>query len=216
MPEARQVARLETNLEKAGILVEGKIVPLSDTEAIDKDLSRQIYDGIDYLCKDLDCEYIAQLFGKDLDVMGRWEIVDEVTKEIKVKWYPSSTERDTPSTFHVSVGKGSMFPIDVAGYEYFVVIGHYYRDGFDDKELLRVEFDVEKGSLQIFDEQELQEEIAMEIEGQIYEILVEKYGEPTEYGSMLDREDMIFEFSGEVYEGKLFLEDFSVRNPRYS
>ncbi|MDR2540452.1 MAG: hypothetical protein LBD11_01370 [Candidatus Peribacteria bacterium] len=49
----RQLERLEHNLEKAEILVNGEIKPLEGE--IDVDLENEIYDGMRYIC-DYDCK----------------------------------------------------------------------------------------------------------------------------------------------------------------
>jgi hypothetical protein len=66
LPEARQLARLEANLQKAGILVDGQIVPLKSYEDIDENLSSQIHSGIRYVCYYSDCKAIIQLFGREM------------------------------------------------------------------------------------------------------------------------------------------------------
>ncbi len=64
LPMARQMARLEHNLETAKILQNGKIVPLKTYGDIDKDLSREIYEGINYMCDFDDCEQIKIYFSE--------------------------------------------------------------------------------------------------------------------------------------------------------
>ena len=56
------MARLERNLETAGILTNGTITPLSSYDAIDPELSGDIYSGISYVCGFSDCRTIKELF----------------------------------------------------------------------------------------------------------------------------------------------------------
>lgn len=62
LPMARQQVRLEKNLVKAHILQDGKIVPLKTYGDINRDLSKEIYEGINYLCDFDDCDTIKTIF----------------------------------------------------------------------------------------------------------------------------------------------------------
>jgi len=64
LPQARQLARLETNLEQAKILQDNKIIPLKNYSDISEDLSKNIYSWIDYLCDFNSCNSIKELFPK--------------------------------------------------------------------------------------------------------------------------------------------------------
>ena len=67
MPAARQYDRLVNNLEKARILEDGNIKPLTNYTDIDGALSTDIYDGIDYMCDYSECSQIKTLFAKQLE-----------------------------------------------------------------------------------------------------------------------------------------------------
>ena len=62
LPEQRQLQRLETNLELAGILKENMIIIPEDAMQIDPKLSGEIYNGISYVCDWNNCESIKKLF----------------------------------------------------------------------------------------------------------------------------------------------------------
>lgn len=62
LPESRQLQRLENNLTKANILKNWEIISLKNFEDIDKELSKEIYGWIDYLCGYDDCKNIKILF----------------------------------------------------------------------------------------------------------------------------------------------------------
>lgn len=64
LPESRQYARLENNLIQAGILKDGNITPLKTYEDISSELSKEIYEWIDYLCSYNDCQSIKKLFSQ--------------------------------------------------------------------------------------------------------------------------------------------------------
>ena len=77
LPEARQLVRLETNLQKAWILQDNKITPLKNYSDISEDLSKNIYSWIDYLCDFNSCNNIKELFPK---------IYIEIEEESKKEW----------------------------------------------------------------------------------------------------------------------------------
>ncbi len=84
-PEEKQLKRLETNLKKAWILHPEKpwtkwlayITPLKNYSDISKDLSKNIYSWIDYLCDFNNCESIKNLFPK---------IYKEIEEKDKKQW----------------------------------------------------------------------------------------------------------------------------------
>lgn len=64
LPQSRQLVRLNSNLVEAWILTNDWIVWLEKYEDIDKDLSRDIYSWIEYLCDFNNCNSIKDLFPK--------------------------------------------------------------------------------------------------------------------------------------------------------
>ncbi len=62
LPEYRQIKVLKQNLTQANILQDGKIIPLESYTDIDKNLSKNIHSGIDYLCDFDNCESIKTIF----------------------------------------------------------------------------------------------------------------------------------------------------------
>ena len=64
LPESRQLERLKNNLIQANILQENKIISLNNYSDINKELSKEIYGWIDYLCDFNNCEEIKKLFPK--------------------------------------------------------------------------------------------------------------------------------------------------------
>ncbi len=64
LPEKRQLSILKDNLQQAWILKNWEIIPLKNYSDIDKQLSWNIYSGIDYLCNFSKCENIKTTFQK--------------------------------------------------------------------------------------------------------------------------------------------------------
>ncbi len=62
LPLERQLSRLENNLMQANILQNWEITPLENYSDIDDELSRQIYDGIEYICRFQTCSSLRDIF----------------------------------------------------------------------------------------------------------------------------------------------------------
>lgn len=62
LPLERQTSRLINNLELANIIEWNTIVPLENYSDIPKELSNDIYDGIDYICDFNNCNKIQEIF----------------------------------------------------------------------------------------------------------------------------------------------------------
>jgi hypothetical protein len=82
-PTARQYTRLIQNLEKANILKNSTITPLSNPKDITKELSNEIYSGISYVCDFSECSQIKELFKKE---------VTEATIKAEENWKKWNTE----------------------------------------------------------------------------------------------------------------------------
>jgi hypothetical protein len=83
LPESRQLERLKSNLISANILKDWNIIPLKNYKQIDKQLSKNIYSGIDYICNFNDCDNIKKLFPT---------IYKEVLKKDKMQWEKNKTD----------------------------------------------------------------------------------------------------------------------------
>lgn len=106
-PLSRQYTKLVLNLEKANILKDGTITPLSSPKDISKELSNDIYSGIEYICDFSECHAIRDLFKNEIAEasikseadwkkwntmtgsvypgINKWEIISAVTDKIKVQ-----------------------------------------------------------------------------------------------------------------------------------
>lgn len=98
LPVSRQYDRLVTNLEKANILQWEKIVALKSKYDIDKELSKDIYSWIDYLCDFDNCNKIKELFENEYNKLVEKqkkeaeENYQEFIKRTKEK-YPDNEEK---------------------------------------------------------------------------------------------------------------------------
>lgn len=153
LPESRQLERLKNNLIQANILQEnGSITPLNSETSISSDLSKNIYSWIDYLCDFNNCDSIKELFpdiydeileefnekqrinkinNPDytyyLDEPRSWEIIEKVTKKIKVYNYNSNISFDQKSSYYIS-NHSDIFPIDTTNIKTIYKIENYAQD----------------------------------------------------------------------------------------
>ena len=94
----------------------------------------------------------------------------------------------------------------------------YYADFYDDsvvREELWVEVDTEAQVVRVWEGQEVQEVLPFTVGEQLYEAVVQKYGDTFTYWNELPAEELVFEVQGEQYALKLFLERVNIRNPEY-
>ncbi len=77
LPESRHFNKLKVLLVEAWILVDWKIIPLSDYSDIDKELWKKIYSEIDYVCDFNNCSRIKELFS---------EIYKEIEENDRKMW----------------------------------------------------------------------------------------------------------------------------------
>lgn len=150
LPESRQYDRLVQNLQQANILQEnGEIIPLQNKNEISQELSKNIYSGIDYLCDFDNCEKIKELFPKiyqktldehkeqleqnkknNLDYKynnpypSSWDIINDITQEIKVERYYSQRNFESQSTFYVRTND-NIFPLDTTWVQTVYQINSY-------------------------------------------------------------------------------------------
>lgn len=78
--------RLEKNMTQAKILQNGKIIPLKNYGDINRDLSKEIYEGIDYVCGFDDCGRIKVRFPEQyakIEADARAEFERSKAEEIK-------------------------------------------------------------------------------------------------------------------------------------
>jgi len=105
-PLERQIQRLEKNLVVAWIRneINKEITPLNNHSDISEDLSRQIYDGIDYLCDFDNCDAVKEIFPKLYNDLYTQDRQDFATNSWKYEYKASATydvEYTEPSTWEI-------------------------------------------------------------------------------------------------------------------
>ena len=134
LPEQRQLARLEANLIRANILQDWKIVPLKSSNDIDKNLSKEIYEWIDYLCGLNNCGSIKYLFPEQYKIAetenektrliefswrsfpNKFVIVSSISKSIRVKSHSDFQNNYFPKYINLRINDGDIYPVDIRGY----------------------------------------------------------------------------------------------------
>ncbi|MDD3793929.1 MAG: DUF4153 domain-containing protein [Candidatus Gracilibacteria bacterium] len=208
LPEARQFTRLENNLIKANILKDGEIISLKDFTDIDKNLSREIYNGIYYICYNSDCTSIKELFYKQLenkDDINKWEIIEKITSNIKVRTY-YDYENEKSANIYLNNGDGNTFPIDTKGYSKITNIS----DNIIEDNIIYAKIDILTNKFELIENSIVVESIDIK---EFLDNLYEKYKETS--NSNMDKQDMTFELKGQKYEMKIFLENINIINPEY-
>ncbi len=215
LPEARQMNRLEDNLAKAWILdikeipqTIKTIKPLEKFEDIDKDLSREIYNWISYLCYNNNCDWIKELFKwqfEDKKDISNWEIVEKVTTNIKVRTYYDNWDYMS-SHIYLYNEKWWIFPLDINWYSKIINIFAYTTD----TNPFYAKIDADKKTLEIIENNTVIENINIE------EIINKLYLSSKDNRTNLSKEEMSFEIKWQKYNLLLILESISIKNPDYT
>lgn len=87
LPLNRQFSRLINNLEQANILQNGEIIPLENYTDIDNDLSKQIYDAIEYVCNYDNCEKLRNTFPVIMKEIDEQDLKDYQNNEWNYSYY---------------------------------------------------------------------------------------------------------------------------------
>lgn len=213
LPITRQMARLETNLEKAWILVGWKIVPLNSYDDIDKDLSKEIYDGIHYICYNSNCENIRKLFSINDSSIGKWETINRISDNLKVKRY--NTYDNWEKSFRIS-SEVWPFPMDIEWYSKLAEISSYNSTQVQAKttnsEWINysnlVNIDLENNTLQISNNGIIEENIdILPLINELYSIYTKNWEQAKK---------LVFDLSWTKYDLKLFILYAVLRNPNYT
>ena len=258
LPESRQLDRLEKKLISANILKESKIIPLENYNDIDKDLSKDIYSGIDYICDFSNCEKIKNLFpviykkiedkdktewnkrknddikryekniktykDKDKKILknnkrllketlkrkykwpNKWEIVNEITKTIKVKQHYSNQKQREYINIYIDNHK-SVFPMDTKSYSKILTLNsNKYRS--DNDEYGKI--DVNKNSIEII--KQWKTIIEIDIKKTLEEI-TKKYEK--NLSVRYPKKDLTFEIMQEWKKFKIIFSNIDIKNPNY-
>lgn len=249
LPESRQLQRLEKNLMQAWILNiqnNKNIIPLKNYEDIDKNLSKEIYEWIHYLCGYNDCKSIKVLFAQiysDIEKKSKddfeksfvwglgiysssekrlyngpssWEIVDGITKIIKVKSYFENMDDSQLETlyFYIDGGEG-LFPLDIVWYSKIMRINEsrliWINDRYTKDSSLNSVVDFVNETLEINENGKIFDTLDIK---PIIKNLENTY--KTDKKTSLSRKNMIYEIAGKNGNYKIILENISIKNPFYT
>ncbi len=236
VPLERQYSRLLRNLESARILQGSVIVPLSSPKDISKELSDDIYSGIDYACDFSECQRIKELFSRELATpsiqaetdwkkwntktgavypgMSKWEIIRAVTDAIKVQQsYAYENEKNTKYIqYNTSYQPDAPYPLSLeAGYTKLVRVY-----GSSDS------INSVKGANTIYPFVTMNPDTTSALYHRgSGDTLSLSFNPPTDLVNMttptwLDQKDLTFTLSGRSLDVKLYLQSFAIRNPEYT
>lgn len=229
LPESRQYDRLVENLQQANILQEnGEIIPLQNKNEISKELSKNIYSGIDYLCYFDNCEKIKELFPKiyqkTLDEHiaqqeqnkqnnpdykyynsepSSWEIINDISQTIKVEWYFSQRNFESQSTFYIHTND-NIFPLDTTWIQTVYEINSYNSQNQETS----TDFQRETGMMKISNNNRVITNINYKkIKENILKKVLEKQSE------QLDIWELQFEISNDYGDFVIILTSITIENP---
>jgi len=217
LPEARQISRLENNLVKAWILEIKEtpqtiktIKPLKNFEDIDKDLSKEIYNWINYLCYNSDCKNIKEIFKWDYkdkfwDDISNWEIIEKITSNIKVRTYYDNWEYNS-NHIYIYNENWWVFPININWYSKIINVLAYTANSNP----YYAKLDTDKKTLEIIENNNVIENINIE------SIINKLYDSYKINSTNLKKEEMTFEIKWQKYNVLLILESISIKNPDYT
>jgi len=232
LPESRQLERLKNNLIEANILQNWKIIPLNKYNQIDNDLSKQIYDGINYLCDFDNCSKIKELFPiisekvqeennkqrlenikiypdneyytKDSDPSS-WEYVNKITETIKVESYSKYDSVNNRPTLYFSTNNNKIFPLDTSDSKNLYKIDIYsYKNDSNNS------YDKESDTITIKNNNKIITKITL---SEIKEELLSKY--KGDRNNELNTDEMTFEISNQYWNFILILTSLNIKNPEY-
>lgn len=233
--QIRQESRLIRNLETANIMQDGKIVPLIDKKDISRELSNDIYSGIEYLCGFDDCQSIKDIFPeqyaallaqdkkewnermlkqKDADEKysepSRWTIVQEITDVIKVERTYSYNNEAVRKYLQYNNYKES-YPLAITWYDRIVSV---YDSGYEYKNIESDEASYEYISL----DPDTQTFSYYRGDDILWQGSLPEKSELT--SSLAWREvsadDLEFNVSNDEYDIRLRLQNYAILNPDYT
>ncbi len=229
LPESRQFSRLQNNLEQANILSGFTITPLSSSDDISKELSKEIYAGINYLCNFDNCQRIKELFPieyqetlekykadhdeysnnwlKENPEPGKWEIVNSITTQLKVKNSNYWSEFDNYLYLYLD-SNNNHFPIDLESYESLIELSSY---DYSWNKGLRWFIDIEKEFLYIKNWDDILDTVSLT---EIFSKLKETY--PQTESQIVAPQDLTFNLVWGKYDTRILLENINLREPKDS
>lgn len=230
LPLDRQYDRFMTNIEKAGLLRDGKIVKLD--KKIDATLENEIISEVRYICSFRSCEKLRPYFSETLDTAEKesrekWETYDypgkwahqgltnwEATTAIQTAMgleYRTTNAIDRNGRYvNLSVDynqRSSYYPLNLSGYQSLVQV---FGTGVSAPSKTFISINAEQDALTIRDGVDTE---TLSLSG-ITAGLYAKYGDTSSYE--IAQSDLIFTLTGAKHEVRLFLDSYSYRNPNYT
>ncbi len=209
---------------QAWILSEWKIVALENYTDINKDLSNQIYDGIDYICDFDNCNSVKEMFPniyktlleqEKVDFEKRqwnysysddnaefrdptsWKIVSHVTNAIKVERTYSYGNSD--SKIYRFYNSSNIYPLEVSWYDYVLDVNSYNTNDNEDY----VKIDIKKSIMSI----SLWANVEELSTDEILNTLRKKH---TQTNNNLSKEERSFEIQSDSYEWMFLLQSAAI------
>lgn len=190
LPKIRQLNNLKENLQKAGILENGKTHITDKWIDIDEKLGNKIYGQISYLCYIKNCEEIAKLFPKEYEDFvkdeKRWNLryfnfKDFLADKLNIKKYNwKDIAINDQKLVDISFGNAHTEPVNIAWYD---LMYSFSIDQFKDKdkdkntitlqnkEILDIGFDIKEKIIENKDKDQLEFEFLKD--DKKYKIIVE-------------------------------------------
>lgn len=207
LPWERQLNRLETNLKQAWILVDWEIIPLNDYSDIDVNLSKQIYDGMTYICNSVDCDILEKIFPEQVKSQkNNWYTVTTIAEQIKVRSYRPINAESTEYVYGNI--NGSIYPISLDWYDYIVEVSRKYEYDFDLTDSiyknLTLIINTDMDYLSIVEDNKILEKISiLELKKSLYDMYtIDKITEFT-------KDELTYDLEWEKYNIRLFIYNFS-------
>lgn len=233
-PTARQYTRLIQNLEKANILKNSTITPLSNPKDITKELSNEIYSGISYVCDFSECSQIKELFKKEVteatikaeenwkkwntetwaiyNWISKWEIVSAVASSIKVQESYAYDNVLTTKYIQYNVDYKydfSYYPLEIdSGYTKIVNVSWINSEEHRTSKIYPyITINPDTSTLQYHESSGSTEELILKFPIELTQ---------TSNARSIEQEKLIFTLSSEKRDIKILLQNFAVKNPEFT
>lgn len=232
LPMNRQYDRLIKNLEKANILKNGVVTPLSSPKDISKELSGDIYSGISYVCDFDNCARIKELFKKELEEalkkdeedwkkwntnsrdtyhgISTWSVISTVTEKIKVQTYyeGSEIENNKYIQFNTNYKWDAPYPLSLEGW-YTKLVRVYGETDTLNTDAPYPYISIDPDSSKVRYHRGAGDIVSIEFTPNSDLI-------DSTIHTNLEQKDLTFEIRDNTIEIKVFLQNFAVKNPAYT
>lgn len=233
LPLERQYNRLIKNLETAKILQNNTVTPLQSPQDITKELSNEIYSGIEYICDYSECKLIKDLFKNELknkysesemewkkwnkdsligyNGLSKWEIINIVTEKIKVQRsysYEQWLQEGKYIQFNTSYKVYWPYPIDID--DTYTKIVNVYKDETSENYYKSYVYPFITINLEsnLIKYHKSEKDITI-----LPLVLNTNINKDTP--NLLEQKDLTFKIKWDTLDIKLILESFAIKNPNY-